>query len=115
MARTSKGAKSPKVATRLKQNLARLKQSYLRMQSRLSVDRADSPGRERERESGHEREGTDTDKPAPPGSGRERGGERGRGPSLPGGTHLSGRAGTRAHGLAGLAGPKSIFPFSPNL
>jgi hypothetical protein len=43
-----------------------------------------------------------TDRPAPPGRGRGR--ERGRGPSLTGGTHLSGDAGAR--GLARLSWAK---------
>jgi hypothetical protein len=54
---------------------------------------------ERGSERVHER--TDADKPAPPGSGMERGRECGRGPSLTGGTHLSGNAGT-VRGLASL-------------
>jgi hypothetical protein len=49
-----------------------------------------------ERGSGCVREETGTDKPAPPSSGRERGRERGHGPSLTGGTHLSGGSGARA-------------------
>jgi hypothetical protein len=69
-----------------------------------------------ERGSERTREGTDADNPAPPGSRRERGGERGRGPSLIGGTHLSGEAGAHAAwlGWIGPAGLRWVFLFPGN-
>jgi hypothetical protein len=67
-----------------------------------------------ERGSGCVREETGTDNRAPPGSGRERGRERGHGLSLTRGTHLSGGSGARV--LAGLrwSRPNSIFLFPGN-
>jgi hypothetical protein len=59
------------------------------------------------------REGNGAERSAPLHSEREGRKERGRGPSLTGGTHLSGEAGVRASwlGWVGLSGPKLLFLF----
>jgi hypothetical protein len=60
-----------------------------------------------ERGSERAREETGANRLAPPGSGKERGRDRERGPSLTGGTHLSGEAGARAAWL-GWIGPTGL-------
>jgi hypothetical protein len=64
--------------------------------------------RERERESERAKE-TGTDRSAPLGSERESEGAREGELPLTGGVRLSGGAGTRAHGLAGLSGPTGLI------
>jgi hypothetical protein len=70
------------------------------------------PGlRDRERDSERAKE-TSADRSAPLGSEREREGAHEGEPPLTGGVRLSGGAGARARGLAGLSGPAGLLsPF----
>src|SRR5688572_2953109 len=75
------------------------------------------PARQRERERERERESerakeTGADRSAPLGSEREREGAHEGEPPLTGGVRLSGGAGARARGLAGLSEPAGLLsPF----
>jgi hypothetical protein len=84
----------------------REKKGVCRATARRLVIRA----RETDRERGSSRvKETGTDKSAPLGSEREREGVRERELSLIGRVRLSGDAGTRARGLAGLSGPTGLL------
>jgi hypothetical protein len=80
-------------------------------ESRLTGGSSNQLGRIR-KQRGSERAREETDKLAPLGSGRVRGRERGHGPSLTSGTHLSGKECMRARpGWAALNGLNSLFLF----